>query len=189
MDYQSQHRDTSLIAIAATSKDPEESARIANEVAEAYKQKRLDVQRNQKNQALDDLEQELQRQQTKVDLAEQQLEKIRQELGVTVVADNMTVDIASLQQLEGNRSQARVDMLVKKARLEQLNQLSGDSLVAAAEFVVGNTYIQTLRSQILDTDVSLKLMLQNYGKNHPEVKKLVAGRDELMSKLGIVLLV
>ncbi len=182
-----QHRDTSLIAIASTNKDPEEAARIANEVADAYKQKRLDVQRNQKNQALDDLEQELQRQQVKVDMAEQQLEKIRQELGVTVVADNVTVDIASLQQLEGNRSQARVDMLVKKARLEQLNQLSGDSLVAAAEFVVGNTYIQTLRSQILDTDVSLKLMLQNYGKNHPEVRKLVAGRDELMSKLTIAL--
>lgn len=179
-----QHRDTSLIAITTTSKDPEEAARIANEVAEAYKQQRLGLIQDETRRALGDLERELQKQQDKVDAAEQELERIRQELGVTMFGQDVTLDIASMQQLEGNRSQARVDMLVKKARLDQMAPLSGDDLVAAAEFVVGNTYIQSLRSQILDTDVSLKLMLENYGRNHPEVRKLEAGRLELRDKIS-----
>lgn len=178
-----QSRDTSLIAISVTSKDPEEAAQIANEVADVYKQVRLDVKHEEMQKGLADLERELQKQQDKVDLAEQALEKIRQDLGITMLGEGTTIDTASIQQLQGNRSQARVDMLVKKARLDQLLPLSGEDLVSAAEFVVGNTYIQSLRSQVLDTDVSLKLMLQNYGSNHPEVKKLEAGRDELADKL------
>lgn len=182
-----QNRDTSLIAISATTKDPDEAARIANEVADAYKERRLEAKQDEMRKGLGDLERELQKQQDKVDLAEQELEKIRQELGVTMVGQNISLDTASIQQLLGNRSQARVDMLTKKARLDQLNKLSGEDLVEAAEFVVGNTYIQSLRSQILDTDVSLKLMLENYGSNHPEVKKLQAGRAELMDKLTTAL--
>ncbi|MFC1467224.1 GumC family protein [Verrucomicrobiota bacterium] len=182
-----QHRDTSLVAISAESKDPDEAARIANEVADVYKQVRLDVKQDEMRKGLADLERELQKQQDKVDLAEQELEKIRQELGVTMLGADTTIDTASIQQLEGNRSQARVDMLVKKARLDQMESLSGADLVAAAEFVVGNTYIQSLRSQVLDTDVSLKLMLENYGRNHPEVRKLEAGRDELADKLATAL--
>ncbi|NIV52013.1 MAG: hypothetical protein GWN53_09075, partial [Gammaproteobacteria bacterium] len=42
-----QYRDTSLIAIRAQSKDPHEAVRIANEVANAYRDNRLSTSKRQ----------------------------------------------------------------------------------------------------------------------------------------------
>jgi capsular exopolysaccharide synthesis family protein len=178
-----QSRDTSLVSISASSKTPDEAARIANEVAEAYKQMRLDVKQEELRRGLADLERELKVQQGKVDAAELALEKIRSDLDITMLSAGFTIDTASIQQMVSSRDNAQVEMLVKKSQMDSLDPLEGDELVAALDFIVGNAYIQSLRAQILDTDVSLKLMLENYGSNHPEVKKLQAGYKELAGKL------
>jgi capsular exopolysaccharide synthesis family protein len=179
-----QSRDTSLVSISASSKAPDEAARIANEVAEAYKQLRLDVKQEELRRGLSDLERELKVQQGKVDAAELALEKIRSDLDITMLSAGLTIDTASIQQMVSSRDNAQVEMLVKKSQMDSLDPLEGDELVAALDFIIGNAYIQSLRAQILDTDVSLKLMLENYGSNHPEVKKLEAGNKELTEKLA-----
>ncbi|AKJ65173.1 GumC family protein [Kiritimatiella glycovorans] len=178
--------DTSLISIIAEREKPEEAARIANQVAEVYRDMRRDVKRKEMRNAIEELRTQLQKQQTKVDEAEQEMERIRQELDVTFVGNEqsgVSVDKMRLQQLEGDRIQARVEMLVRKARFEQMQALEGPELLNASEYVVKDPNLSDLRKQILDTDVSLSLMSENYGQNHPEVKRLRAAREELMGKL------
>ena len=62
----SQSRDTSLIAIRVRREDHEEAARIANQVAEVYKEQRLAVKNRELKRGLDALENELKKQQAKV---------------------------------------------------------------------------------------------------------------------------
>jgi capsular exopolysaccharide synthesis family protein len=178
-----QHRDTSLIAVSCSREIAEEAARIANEVAEVYRDKRLDVKEKEMRNAIDVMAREMQKQQDRVDMAEQELERIRQDLDVNILGEDLTADNLQLRQLEGDRIQARVDLLVKKARREQMLALDGEELLAASEFIISDPNLQSLRTQILDTDVSLSLMMENFGKNHPEVKRLQAGRTKLLEKL------
>ena len=178
-----QFRDTSLIEIQVFREDPAEAARIANEIAAVYREQRLGMKRREIKRAVEALENELRKQQDKVDEAEAQLEKIRKDLGVAVLQRGLRADKVRLQQLEADRIGARVDMLVRKARMDQLEQLSGDDLLNASSYMINDIALVTLKRQLVDTEVNLKLLLENYGENHPEVRRLNAGLAELRKKM------
>ncbi|NCC50093.1 MAG: polysaccharide biosynthesis tyrosine autokinase [Spartobacteria bacterium] len=178
-----QFRDTSLIAIKAFREDPIESARIANEIAQVYKDYRLSMKRREIKRAIDALKNELQKQQDKVEDAENAMEQIRKDLGISMVTKGIRADKVRLQQLEADRIAARVDMLVRKARVDQLSELQGDELMNAALYIVNDPMLVSTRQRLMDVSVQLELVLESYGENHPEVRRLVASKKELESQL------
>jgi capsular exopolysaccharide synthesis family protein len=181
-----QYRDTNLIALTVRREDPEEAARVANEIARVYSDSRLDIKRRKLSRAMDALRGELDKQQERVDLAEQQVENLRQELDITVLREGTkgaSVEKLRMQQMEGDRIAARVEMLVEKARYDQMASLSGDDLLTASAYVARDPFIETMRAQIKDYDVALMSQLENYGENHPDVKQMQAARDELTQTL------
>lgn len=184
-----QYRDTSLIAIRVYRPDPVEAAKIANQVAEVYREHRLSQKKREIGRGLEALQNEVQKQKAILDQAEDRLEEVRLELGVAFIGSRSSgtggvqVDKIRLQQLEGDRVAARVDMLVRKARYDQLDDLEGDALLTASTYIVNDQSLAALRRQQIDADVNLRLLLENYGVNHPEVKRLEAARDELQKQI------
>ena len=184
-----QYRDTSLISLTVQRKDPKEAARIANELADVYRDARLDMKYKEMTRAMDALGRELEKQLEKVDLAEQRVETLRKELDITVLPNTYvggsenSVEKLRLQQLEGDRIAARVEMLVGKARFEQMESMNNEDLLTASAYLAQDPFVETMRTQLKDYDVALSSMLQNYGPNYPEVKQTQAARDELMTKL------
>ncbi|MGE4487957.1 MAG: GumC family protein [Kiritimatiellales bacterium] len=181
-----QYRDTNLIALTAKRQDPKEAARIANELAAVYRDARLDLKYKEMTRAMDALSRELEKQQEKVSLAEQRVEELRQDLDIAVLSEGVdanSVEKLRLQQLEGDRITSRVEMLVAKARYDQMDELGGEDLLTAAAYVTSDPFVETMRTQIKDYDVALTSLLENYGPNHPEVKQTQAARDELVGKL------
>ncbi len=176
-------RDTSLIEITVYSGEPQESARLANEVANVYRDHRLQAKRREIKSAIDSLQNEMKKQQDKVDAVENRVESIREELGVSMLDRGVSVDKIRLSQLEADRLAANVDRVVRKARYEQLVNLEGEDLLNASAYIVNDPALARIRSDLVNTEVSLKLALETYGSNHPEVKRLVAGRDELKQQL------
>ncbi len=182
-----QARDTSLISITAKRENPKEAMRIANTLADVYRDARIDLKYKEMTRAMDALSRSLKTQQEKVNVAEQRLEDIRQELDITVIFEGVeasSVEKLRLQQMEGDRSAARVQMLVEKARYEQMEGMSNEELLVASSYLAGDGFVESMRTQIKDYDITLSSLLQNYGVNHPEVKQAQAARDDLMGKLG-----
>ncbi len=182
-----QSRDTSLVSIMAKRKDPKEAMKIANELADVYRDARLDLKHKEMTRALDALRRELETQQELVNAAEQEVETIREELDITVLSEGVgegSVEKLRLQQLEGDRIASQVQMLVEKARYEQLEAMSNEDLLTASSYLAGDAFVESIRSEIKNQDVLLSSLLQNYGVNHPEVKQTQAARDDLMQKLA-----
>lgn len=182
-----QFRDTSLIALRAKRDNPKEAMLIANELASVYRDQRLDLKYKEMSRALDAMRRELANQQEKVDAAEQRVEDIRQELDITVMDEGVgaaSVEKLRLQQLEGDRINARVEMLVEKARYDQLESMSNEDLLTASTYLAQDNFVESMRDQIKGLDVQLSSLLQNYGENYPEVKQVKASRDELLKKLN-----
>ncbi|MBL7012637.1 MAG: polysaccharide biosynthesis tyrosine autokinase, partial [Kiritimatiellales bacterium] len=130
---------------------------------------------------------ELESQQEKVSAAEQQVEDIREELDITVLSEGVgaeSVEKLQLQQLEGDRISSRVEMLVQKARYDQLEAMSNEDLLTASAYLATDPFVEAMRSEIKNLDVQLSSLLQNYGENHPEVKEAFAARNELLKKLA-----
>ncbi len=184
-----QFRDTSLIAINVTRESPEEAARIANEVSTVYRDQRLSVKRNELKRGIDAIRGEVEKQRERVNRQEKEVERLRKDLGVSMLnsggpaGTGYRVDKIRLQQMEADRIAARVDMIYRKARMEQLEGMSSVELMESASVIAQDQEIMTIRRQLVDTDVSLRLMLETYGENHPDVLRTKAGRDELEKKM------
>ena len=187
-----QDRDTMLMNISATSEDPKQAAAIANEIANVYRERRLQDKRREIQHAIDAMSNEVRKQQERVEEAEAELERIRQERGIALIGRGLMsirVESTRLNALENERSAARVDMLVRKARMDQLEDLEGDKLMDAAAYIVQDPTLLSIRQQYIDSQVSLQLMLKNgvVGENHPDVLRLRGAQDELRRQLDSAL--
>lgn len=178
-----QYRDTSMIEISVFRDDADEAMQIANEIADVYRDYRQSSKRNEIRASVQALENELLKQQQKVNEAEEALENIRQEMGVLSFSRGMRIDAIRLQQMEADRIAARVDMLTRKARLDQLVALEGEELMNASAYMVTDGALLNLRRQLVDAEVQLKLMMETLGSNHPDVRRTMAGVNELKLKL------
>ena len=184
-----QDRDTTLMNIRVTTENSKQSAEIANEIANVYQASReQDVRRKIQN-SIDAMSNELRLQQERVEEAENKLEKIRSEKNLLLVARNLTGSIRQemqrIQQLEQQVSVARVEMIQRKTRLDELKKLEGDELLSASVYTVGDPTLVQIRQQYMDATVSLKTMLADgtYGENHPEVKRLKGAIDALQGEM------
>lgn len=180
-------RDTPLVAIEARSRNPKEAMCIANEVADIYSDHCLNQKQTEMTRALDALRHELEKQQKKVSDAEQQVKQLRQELDLPAYigkADPGEIDEIRQKQLESDRINARVEMVVAKARLEQLESLEDDDLLSASAYLADDPFVASMRTQIENLDSEMQSLLENYGENHPEVKQAQAAKNECMKKLA-----
>lgn len=187
-----QDRDTTLMNISVTSEDPQRAAEIANEIANVYRDRRLNAKRREIQRAIDAMANQVRKQQERVEEAEAELERIRQERGIALIGrGNMgiRVEATRLNMLENERSAARVEMLVRKARMDQLEELEGDKLMDAAAYIVQDPNLLAIRQQLIDSQVSLQLMLNTgvMGENHPDVLRLKGAVNELRRQLDSAL--
>ena len=183
-----QDRDTTLMNVSATSEDAKRAAEIANEIANVYRDRRLYAKRREIQRAIDAMSNEVRKQQERVEEAEAELERIRQEQGIALIGRGqmgIRVEATRLNMLENERSSARIEMLVRKARLDQLEGLEGSMLMDAAAYIVQDPTLLSIRQQLIDSQVQLQLMLNTgvMGAKHPDVLRLQGAVDELNRQL------
>ncbi|MFT5121794.1 MAG: succinoglycan biosynthesis transport protein ExoP [Verrucomicrobiales bacterium] len=177
-----QVRNTSTIAINAISTDKDEAARIANEVATVYREERLTYKIREVKRSIEALETEMQKQSDKVAQAEEDVEEVRQKHDIVDAGWN-SPSRQQLSELQGNLINYKVDSLARKARLEALENLDGQELVDAGGLIVYDATVQSIRKQLMDSKLSRTFMLQDLGKQHPDVLQLNAGIEELEVRL------
>jgi polysaccharide biosynthesis transport protein len=181
-----QQRNTNNIDIIAVSSDPVQAAQIANEVAKVYGQQRIEQSVDQVRTGLATLETLMEEENQKVIKAEDRLEEIRQELGLNTI--NMGVRITAeserVRQLQGDLMSYRVDMLTRKARLDELEQLEGEGLINSLLMTVPDNSLESLRSQESDFEIQLSMQLENLGENHPDVRQVKEGLKRTRERLN-----
>ncbi len=166
-----QDRDTTLIRIIVQRDDPDEAARIANEIAEVYKDSRLEIANKEMRSALDKMDEALKDQTERVQIAEQKVQEIRKQYGLAVVGGEGSVDISEIQmqQLESDRLAAQQMMLEKEGVLKILENLGDQDLSDRAAGITSDPLVMNTIQQIQDIDVQLSALSADYGPNHPEV--------------------
>ena len=169
-----QQLDTSLIVINCKRDNPDEAADIANEVAQVYRDSRLELAANNARAAIDKIEESLSDQRQRVAVAEENIQKIREDLNIAVVGGEGQFDVGELrmQQLEGDRLFAQREMVEKQGLLTILEDLDDKDLLERASYITFDQFVMNTIQQIQDIEVNLSSVQADYGKNHPEVKRL-----------------
>lgn len=181
-----QQRDTSLIVISVKRDNPNEAAKIANEIAEVYRDSRIDIANKEARAAIDQIAESLKEQRERVDTAEALVENLRKQYGIAEISGEGSVDAKNmrLQQLEGERMAARREMINKEGALKILEDLDDVGLKAQASYLTFDQLVMTTIQQIQDTEVLLSSLEADYGENHPEVQRVRSQLKKLEITLG-----
>lgn len=187
-----QYRDTNLIEIQMLLSEPKETAnelvaRVANTIAEVFRDQRIQSSRRETERALRALHASLEEQNRRVTEAEEKVEQIRAKYKLNVVsaragADMRTAEQTGMMQLEYQRRKLRVEVADKESRLKQINSLSDQDLLDAAP-TLGDDLLAQLVAEKRRSEVERKRLLESYGRKHPKVVEVSAVIQELDQKI------
>lgn len=184
-------RNTNLLQISVESTDPQEASDLANTIAQEYQRKRIDEQQKLLSRSLATLEDEVAKQRTKVQQANEEMSRIRTELGITdlnpdSIEDPMQAQEKVLLDQETLVSEARIKTTALRTKYEQIEKLSGDDLMRALPTleIVDQTITQIL-PQYQEISSELARALQSgLGTRHPTILSLKAKKSTYEQQLS-----
>ncbi len=180
-----QQRDTSLVVINAKRDDPIEAANIANEISKVYLDSRLELVSRNTREAIDKIDESLSEQRIRVNDAEEKIQQIREELNIAVIGGEGQFDVGEvrMQSLENDRLRAQRDMIEKRGLLDILDNLDDNDLADQASYITFDQIVVETVIEIQSLEVALSSIDAEYGKNHPEVKRIVLQKSSLEKNL------
>lgn len=184
----SEKRGTDLIEIEVLSTNKDEAAELANGVAEAYINRRKEIESERVNMGFQTLSYTLKGQAQEVDRARNKMLELVQDLGI--VDFGATAPWASSRGTETNSGQPylfmdaqrttlqkRHELADFKAQMESLKDKEGEALIsAAAGLSMLDPKIQAVYGQyLMDQRQAAQLESSGLGENHPDMVSIRSG--------------
>ena len=185
-------RNTSLIEIRVYSEKAEEASKIANAVADAYKDHRLKQRQQLSNGGITVLEARFTEQEAKVKAAQSNVDELRVNLKVS---DAMAIgegpsplmSADTLRKLESMRIESKAEYDREVTLLESLKALGKErgpeGLAQAIPTAATDTLLSSLLEQLTVVEQRLVALEKEFGPEHAEVIKCKAMKDDLHNKI------
>ncbi|MCU0787887.1 MAG: polysaccharide biosynthesis tyrosine autokinase [Verrucomicrobia bacterium] len=135
-------RNTSLIEIEVFSENPDEAANLANAIAVAYRDYRLEKSRELALGGIKELEKQWEELNRRVNDAQAQVDSLREKLGVVDpfamgTVSGGSIDVQMVQQIQGQIIMLEGEHARQKAEIENLKTLDQEQLRDAIQTVAG----------------------------------------------------
>ena len=179
-----QYRNTSIIEINVFSHDPQEAADIANEIANAYKEYRLEDREESAKKGLKVLEEQLAIREREFTNAQAEVDKLRKDLELNLIDPFSGHPIGSME----SETIRRLDALAVEAQgeynklnelLNYLKKLSRPELKKAVLQANPDPALSDLLNKLAETEQKRALNEADYAKDHPVMVAL----DKLLETL------
>jgi len=170
-----QQRNTSVIYVKVLHNHQQEAMDIANKVAEVYQSYRLDLKATEVSRGIEAMESVARRQEAEVVKAEDKVEEIRQDKGITEIRDDFNIEKAAISKMEADLVTYEVEMITRKARMEELGNMKGDDLILAYNYLLYDRTLESVQTRLRESEQNLAVMEKSLGPRHPEYLQLQAG--------------
>lgn len=167
-------KGTRLVDVSFVSASPELAARAANQLAREYVDQNAEQRRYYVTSGLSWLEQELERQKSKVESSERALASYREEQNAVSLEDRQNIVVSRLNQLNDAVTRAKTTLVQKEALYNQVKALSPGAPVDSIPAILQNPYVQSLKTQLAELERDRANLSERYGERHPEIIKVNA---------------
>lgn len=185
-------RNTSLIEIRVFSEKAEEAAKIANAIAEAYREHRQEQRSQLSRGGIKALEERFAEQEAKVKKAQEKVDTLRKELNISDALASgegpsplMTAD--TLRKIESLRIESQAEYVRQATLLDRLKtlgkELGPEGLAQAITTAAPDTLLSSLLDQLTMAEQRLVALEKEYGPEHAEVLKCKGMADDLHKKV------
>ena len=178
-----QEAGTDLIDINVYHTDPSEAADIANAIAQAYCDRRTEMENSRNNHALDMLNAQETQQEQKVEDARQRMIELKEKFNIVGLGMPAWAGVGDTTEMASkmNSLQAEQEISTLRTQLDRLNELSGDRLVEEAIAMnVMDDSISTFLPEREKLNSQLEAVLQTgLGPDHPDVQSIRSQIEEV----------
>jgi capsular exopolysaccharide synthesis family protein len=177
-------RNTKLISITVYSDSPTEAALLANTIADAYKNYRLDTRRQNSSKGLEVLENQFLDESNRIVLTQQRIEDLRSQLGIsgdqsesTYYTPTLTTEMLQRyhdQKIEGERTYKEL-----AAQLQQLKSLDKNRLRDVLPGVVNDPELASLLDKLHEAQQKIAALKIDYAADNNIVTRVQTLIDTL----------
>lgn len=183
-------RNTSLIEIQVYSEDKDEAARIANAIAETYKEHRFKSRRELTEGGIKALEERYQEQLTKINTAQKELDALRQELKISDLdaagtQPSPTLESDTVRKYSTQLIEARTRLTEVEVSYNMLKDLSREELKQVLPRMSPDQNLTELLSQLNLAEQRMTAISKDFSEAHPEYVKAAASVRELTAKVDL----
>lgn len=178
-------RNSRLVDISMTSTDPQLATDLANAHARTYMEQNLEFRFSASKEATDWLEQQLAEQRKKVEASEAELQRYKEQHDAVAVEDRQNIVVQRLADLNSAATKAKTVRIEKEALYNQLKSIQNSNALDSFPAVLGNEYIQKLKSDLGDLQRVQAELSDKYGDRHPEMVKVRSAIQSAEAKLQI----
>jgi len=178
-------RNSRLVDISMTSTDPQLAADLANAHARTYIEQNLEYRFTASKDATDWLEGQLAEQRKKVEATEAELQRYKEQHDAVAVEDRQNIVVQRLSDLNGAATKAKTTRIEKEALYNQLRSIQNSNAIDSFPAVLGNDYIQKLKSDLGDLQRQQAELADKYGDRHPEMVKVRSAIQSAEAKLQV----
>lgn len=177
-------RNTSLIEIKAFSEDRQEAADIANQVAEAYRDYRLEDRLELAKKGIGILQESLTEKEKEFQNLQEQVDKLRKDLEINDIdpySGKMlgTYDQETIRGMERLRIEAEAEFVRFNELYTQLKEKSREELKRAIPTANPDPILQTLLDKLAEAEQRKASLEPDYSTNHPEMIRITKLLDTL----------
>ena len=165
-------RNSRIVELRVTSSEPQLASDMANGIAQAYIQQNLEARFSASKDATDWFGAQLAEQRKKVEETEIALQRYKETHDAIAVEDRENIVVQRLADLNGAVTKAKTTRIEKEALYAQLKAVQGTSAVDTFTAVLGNEFIQKLKSEIGDLQRQQAQLTEKYGDRHPEMVRI-----------------
>jgi capsular exopolysaccharide synthesis family protein len=181
-------RNTSFIEIRVYSENKDEAARLANAIATNYQAFRTEQRMELSAGGIKAVKDQLDEQEKKVKKAQEEVERLREELKVPDAMAMETGPTAlmsaeSLRKMEALRIETNAELVRQKTVLDMLKGLKYEQLAQVLPTTVQDTLLSSLLEQRALAEQGLVVKLKEYGEQHAEVLKFKGQIADLENKI------
>lgn len=172
-----QYRNTTMIEIRAYSRNKAEAARIANKIAEVYRESRLREREKMAERGIEKASASLREQQLKVAALQAELDRVRETNRITdVMADSWskgTIEAQAIQRTDLFRTEVQSKLIRVQSTLDELKGLSKEKLrnVLPTLYRDEPLLIEGLQKEI-DARQQMVTLTSSLGSGHPDVESV-----------------
>src|ERR1700730_1226785 len=183
-------RNTDLLQISVFDTNPQEAADIANKIVAVYQDKRVDEEKDILNRAVGTMNEEVGKQQNRLDEAAVEMARIRDEEHIVDLNPEGTEDtqapvnsIVIKQEAAVNDAESKVATL--SSRLQQIEKLKGEDLMRMMPTLdIQDPTLQKILPSYQEAVAQEALLLNSgLGENHPKAKAVRATKQVYTKQL------
>ncbi|MBN1942626.1 MAG: polysaccharide biosynthesis tyrosine autokinase [Phycisphaerae bacterium] len=194
-----QKKDTDLIEITVNLDRPRQpvgeaavwAARVANTVGKVFKDQTRRRSRETTEQALKELQREIESLDEQIAKTERQLDTVRERYNVTdartytsSTLGTTTLNAHILVQAETARARAEIELQQKRVLLEQVLALKDQEVVSALPLLVDSKALTSLVTERRNAEIQISGQLRSLGPKHRSVERTRALIDDLTNKIN-----